>query len=493
MLARQPRPVRVEAPAHADRRERQQRRERVAVQRRHRPDLDERRLARDAAPAPARQRATPRASGGGAPAPRSAARSARRGTGTRRGTRAAATTSSSSSSTQSNAVELARRRAGAFRFSNLPPAPGARSRTTSSQRDRRSSRDGARVGRAVARPARPTAPARGGAAPRAAHATRARAPARRHVERQVGERAQRVAPTADRPALAREEVGARVAADAVAAAVERRAQPPPAVRRHHRAVRAAPPRGVPDAAGEHAQLAARATARGAPARRSRAPRGRAGPRRASARAASRRARARRWSSAAARDVADAPAGGEQALLPLLLVAAPAAPVRVEARRRARTRCGGSPCSPPTRVARRGRAAPRSVCVIGGPSRPQVRRRAARPSKRARIGPVKTSTSGFAPRRVEQRLEPARRATSTSSSTNASSSPRGGVDAGVAGRVEAARLAERDVARARAGGQPGVGGEAAVVDDDHLRARRARPAARPRRARPRGSAGAPGSG
>ena len=127
--------------------------------------------------------------------------------------------------------------------------------------------------------------------------------------------------------------------------------------------------------------------------------------RGTARAGARRRRARRWSSAGGGDVADPPAGG--------LSRAPATPAR---RRRARAprRSGPTRSSALRRTAmfaphawsQSRSAAPRSRKVIGGPSRPQVRKRWS--SKRAWIGPVRTPTSsGHAAAAREQRGEPAR--------------------------------------------------------------------------------------
>jgi hypothetical protein len=121
-----------------------------------------------------------------------------------------------------------------------------------------------------------------------------------------------------------------------------------------------------------------------------------------------------------RDVADPPAGAQVALLPLLLVAAPARAVGVK--RPDRLDRGGAdrhvraPGALDVAVLR-----PRSVWVIGGPSLPQTCRRAPAPSSRARIGPVKTPTSGCErAASISASSQPS--CTSTSSSMNASRSP-----------------------------------------------------------------------
>ena len=110
-------------------------------------------------------------------------------------------------------------------------------------------------------------------------------------------------------------------------------------------------------------------------------------------------------------------------------------------------------------------------MIGGPSRPQVRKRWS--SKRAWIGPVRTATSsGHAAAAREQRVEPAR-AHLDVVVDEAHERRVGGLQGGVARGVEAARRVVGEVARAVA-----LGGRARrlvgpVVDHEHLGARGAR--------------------
>ena len=109
-------------------------------------------------------------------------------------------------------------------------------------------------------------------------------------------------------------------------------------------------------------------------------------------------------------------------------------------------------------------------MIGGPSRPQVRKRWS--SKRARIGPVRTATSsGHAAAAPEQGVEPAR-AHLDVVVDEAHELGVGGLQRGVARGVQAARRGVGEVARAVA-----LGGRARrlvgpVVDDEHLGTRRA---------------------
>ena len=137
------------------------------------------------------------------------------------------------------------------------------------------------------------------------------------------------------------------------------------------------------------------------------------------------------------------------------------------------------------------AGPRSRKVIGGPSRPQVRKRWS--SKRAWIGPVRTATSsGQAAAAREQGIEPAR-AHLDVVVDEAHERRVGGLQRGVARGVEAARRVVAQVARAVA-----LGGRARrlvgpVVDHDDLGVRGARPAGRSRPARPRDRARGAGSG
>ena len=190
------------------------------------------------------------------------------------------------------------------------------------------------------------------------------------------------------------------------------------------------------------------------------------------------------------DVADAPAGGEQALLPLLLVAAPAAPVGVEARRPRRTRAARIAMFAPHARATSRSPAPRSVCVIGGPSRPHVRRRAARPSKRGEDRAGEHVDVGCVAGRAQQRLEPPGAHLDVVVDERERARPRAACRPALRAAFSPRGVPERDVAGATRGGRARVGGEAAVVDDDHLRAGGARPAARPRRAPPRGRRAAP---
>ena len=275
------------------------------------------------------------------------------------------------------------------------------------------------------------------------------------------------------PALA-----ARSTPAASGSALAVRAAPRAAARRCARPSSARPgsaAHDVPEAAGERAQLARERRRRARAARRSAAPRA---PRVRAARTASAGARPRPRGGARRppprrRGRARRGVCGAQPFLPLLLVAAvlERRVERPDALERAR---GGSPCSRPTRSARRCRRAPSSSVVIGGASRPQVR--GAGPSRRATIAPGEhVDLRDCARGRVEQRLQPALAAARTSSSTNTTSSPARALDAGVARDVQperragAARSARRSAPPARARSAMAR----RVVDDEHLGARRGR--------------------
>ena len=161
-------------------------------------------------------------------------------------------------------------------------------------------------------------------------------------------------------------------------------------------------------------------------------------------AGARRRRSRRWTRPGARDVHDAPARVAQPPLPHVLVE-PVAERRGRTGRRARRRCGRSPCSrprrarsrdPEARVEGRDRRLPRGrTCAAASP-------RAAAGSARRRRG---AAGCGAGPR-------PARAASpagaSTSSSTKTRKSELGGGDAGVARGVQPGHALALDVADPR---------------------------------------------
>jgi hypothetical protein len=166
------------------------------------------------------------------------------------------------------------------------------------------------------------------------------------------------------------------------------------------------------------------------------------------------------------DVADAPAGPQMALLPLLLITAPEAAVHVEGADRPQR--GGA-----DRQIRAPRT--RDVAVL----RPEVHARDRRPlaaadGARASFeagadGAGEDADVGVGRGGGDERVEPAFVHLDVVVDEDEQLA-RGRGGAGVAGGVEPARLAQGQVARAEAPGQLGVAREGAVVDDDHLGAR-----------------------
>ena len=422
----------------------------VAAQRRHRPDLDERRLARDAAAAAARQRATRHASEAGARAPR-----ARRPQRSARSEEAVEEPARQHDVVveQQQPVEGARDRrpsSSALRFSNLPSVAGARARARStSQRERaqlreRRARRSPRFSGAHDREHEHAA-----REPRGARAPRARARCRRRATSSARSASARSAsrrpPTVPlsperkssrgvaarhgraRAGRARARCGPQLCAAITGPLAQRRrsvCQRQPASTRSSAASAGA--RSL--LLVEVARLAPAQHARRASAPRSVASRG-----------------ARRWSSAGAGDVADPPAGAQVA-------AAPTPPRR-------RPSSGGADRSRPTASKRaaadRHVRAPRArdVAVLGAEvhvgdrRRPRGRRSAGalpRPSRRARIGPGEHVDVGVRARRRRAARRASRRGTSTSSSMNASSSPSARRDARRCGprSARAARRARR---------------------------------------------------
>ncbi len=172
-----------------------------------------------------------------------------------------------------------------------------------------------------------------------------------------------------------------------------------------------------------------------------------------------------------RDVADAPAGGEVALLPLLLV--PGAGRRALVER--------SDASERARADREVRAPPachvavdRSVVCArdrrcfatarASPRRASLEARMDRPREHADLGQLAPG--------VQISLQPPRCDFDVVIDEDEQLA-RGGGSAHVACRVEPARRAEREVACAPLGRQRLDARVAAIVDDDHLRGRRAR--------------------
>ena len=221
---------------------------------------------------------------------------------------------------------------------------GASARSTPSTSTRR--RGGARARRASSRHGGSVARRDARRAARPGSAARARA----------GRDRAATSPEPRRPAAPRDR----------AAGVERLAHP---ARRCGAAItiplRAAAPRGVPDAAGERPQLGRQRRARRPCAHRCGARCGRGRRPRATARASVASAPRAPVVEAGGGDVADAPAGGAVARLPLLLVAAALrSPRRSRPTRLQRAR-GGSPCWRPRRTRRRGLRRRGPASVIGG--------------------------------------------------------------------------------------------------------------------------------
>ncbi len=350
---------------------RQQHVEGARGERGHGPDLDEARLAHDAAGAPPRRRAMRRASSGGGRAARATARSARTGTGSGRGSRAAARRRRRSRAA-SRCRRLGARASSRLRFSNLPRSPGSRGvQLHVVARARELARASRRASaRCSGRSTPSTSTLRVGGSRRAASASRSRCPGEplARVERGVRERAPRAVEAADGSARARQEVirlarAVRAVRGAGGARAGRRgarrralaqglAQPPGAVRDHRQARGTAAAQHVPDAARERQRLAPR-RGRRAPARVEAprgAPAGVGGPRE--------RAQPRVGAGAAVLDscAGDVAARALRAYAREAVPATPArrrrSPARRRRRRPARARCAGSPCWRPTRSARR---------------------------------------------------------------------------------------------------------------------------------------------
>ena len=458
VLRRHRRPVRVEAPAHVQVGERQQHPERVGVQRGHRTDLDEAGAPRQDARAP------PRDLPGGM-----------RGVGVRRlGEPEAEALGAGQEGVEEPARQrhvvvdeqqpvVAVRRVGGQRRVEVRPLARAGGGRRRPQLDV--------VARARELPPQCLALA---LVPGARHAEHEHAPPRLIARppregdprRQSACARDRVVDRAEQRGAARERAG--VAGQVLGPAGrerrrrERLAQPPGGQRGEHDAVAAAVADRVPNAAGERAQLAGdrrRDAAARVPAARE-APALVAGPRE---RADPRVGAGAPVIDSRRRDVAQPAAGRAQAVLPLLLVAVAA--------ERGVERADPLDRRPPQREVRApqelGVAVVRAEVEVGDGQRlaaagAQVAALEARPDR-----PAEGLVPGVGLGRLEQGAEPAVPDVDVVVE-EAEQVARGGVDRGVARDVDAALLAERDVARAvPLGDGLGRGVARVVLDDDQL--------------------------